>query len=69
MLEHGQHVCKALLWNYLKLKIKDYSIEFSIKQLRNKKHKAKELESFLDSLDKDLIEQKDDSIIQTRREN
>ena len=53
LLEYGQHVPKSLLWDYLKLKIKECSIAFSIKQAQNKKDKVKLLESLLDSLDKE----------------
>ena len=66
ILEYGQHVPKSLLWDYLKLKIKEYSIAFSIKQAQNKEDKVKLLESLLDNLDKELTEKKDESIIQKR---
>ena len=64
----GNMFPKSLLWDYLKLKIKEYSIAFSIKQAQNKKDKVKLLESLLDSLDKELTEKKDESIIQKREE-
>ena len=54
LLEYSQHVPKSLLWDYLKLKIKEYSIAFSMKQAQNKKDKVKLLESLLDSLDKEI---------------
>ena len=67
ILEYGQHVPKSLLWDYLKIKIKEYSIAFSIKLAQNKKDKVKSLESLLDSLDKELTEKKDESNFQKRQ--
>ena len=60
------NVPKSPLWDYLKLKLKEYSIEFSIKQAQNKKDNVKLLETLLNSLDKDVTEKKDESIIQKR---
>ena len=68
ILEYGQHVSKSFLWDYLKIKIKEYSIAFSIKLAQNKKDKVKSLESLLDSLDKELTEKKDESIFQKRQD-
>ena len=68
ILEYGQHVPKSLLWDYLKIKTKEYSIAFSINLVQNKKDKVKLLESLLDSLDKELTEKKDESIFQKRQD-
>ena len=35
--EYAQHVSKSLLWDYLKIKIKEYSIAYGIQQARFRK--------------------------------
>ena len=64
--QYGQHVSNSLLWDYLKLKIKEFSISFGIKQAQHNKDKCRELESQLDYLDEKLSKCKEESVRQER---
>ena len=66
--EYGQHVSKSLLWDYLKIKIKEYSIAYGIEQARSYKDNCKKLESELNDLDKVLTKHKDIATNQKRKE-
>ena len=66
--EYGQHVSKSLLWDYLKIKIKEYSIAYGIEQARSYKDNCKKLESELNDLDKVLTKHKDIATHQKRKE-
>ena len=68
ILEYGQDVPKSVMWDYFKIKVKEFSIAFGIQQAQCRKDKCKELESLLDSLDKQLAVHSDTSLHQKRKE-
>ena len=68
ILEYGQDVPKSLMWDYFKIRVKEFSIAFGIQQAQCGKDKCKELESLLDSLDKQLAVHSDTSLHQKRKE-
>ncbi len=65
--EYGQHVCNTILWEYFKLRVKQFSIEYGIAQAQLFKDKCKDLESKLDQLDKKLTDTLDDSVLNERK--
>jgi hypothetical protein len=60
-------VSKSLLWEYLKLRIKQYSISYCIERSKGRKTKVKELEENIDKLDKLIGENVDENYIQQRK--
>ena len=68
-MEYGQDVPKSLMWDYFKIKVKEFSIAFGIKQAQCRKDKCKELESLLNSLDKQLAVHSDTSLHQKKKRN
>ena len=52
--EYEHHVSKGVLWEYFKLRVKQYSIAFSIDQARKFQDECKKIESELDQIDKQL---------------
>ena len=52
--EYEQHVSKCILWEYFKLKVKEFSISFSINQAKKSQDECKMLELELDRIDKQL---------------
>ena len=52
--EYKQHVSKCILWEYFKLKVKEFSISFSINQAKKSQDECKMLELELDRIDKQL---------------
>ena len=67
ILEYGQDGPKSLIWDYFKIEVKEFSIAFGIQQAQCRKDKCKELESLLDSLDKQLAVHSDTSLHQKRK--
>ena len=65
--EYGQDVPKSLLWDYMKVKIKEFSIAFGIQKAQNYRDKCQTLESLLDSLDQKLTKGKDDNVLTERK--
>ena len=57
--EYGQCVPKALLLDYFKLKIKEFSIALGIQKAQNYRDECKSLELLLDNLDKKLTPKKE----------
>ena len=66
MNEYGLHVTKGVLWDYVKIKIKQYSISYCINKARLKQDRIKIIETNLDSLDDKLCNKKD-SVIEEQR--
>ncbi len=52
--EYGEHADKVLLWDYFKMRVKQYSIYFGVKLARENRDNCKSLESELDEIDKKL---------------
>ena len=52
--EYENHVSKGVLWEYFKLRVKQYSVAFSIDQAKKFQDQSKNLESELDKIDKQL---------------
>ena len=61
--QYGKHVSNSLQWDYLKVKIKEFSIFFGIKKAQHNKDKCRELESQLDYLDEKLYKCKEESTV------
>ncbi len=66
--EYGQHVCNSILWEYFKLRVKQFSIVYGIAQAQMFKDKCKILESKLDQLDMKLMNTPDRSLLEERKE-
>ena len=58
--EYEPYVSKAVLWDYFKLRVKQFSIDFGILQARKFKDECKNLESKLDQIDKQIAENNSD---------
>ena len=50
--EYGEHVPKSVLWEYLKIKIKELTISYCIARLKIKKQLIKDLEDKIDAVDR-----------------
>ena len=59
MNEYSESISKSKLWEFIKVKIKQFSIAYCINRARVKKDYVKDLEIKLDNLDKELSKQKD----------
>ena len=59
VLDYGHHVTKGNLWEYLKLRIKQYTITYCIAKAKNKKDQIKDLETKLNDLDESLALKRD----------
>ena len=58
--EYEPYVSKAVLWDYFKLRVKQFSIDFGILQTKKFKGECKNLESKLDQIDKQIAENNSD---------
>ena len=65
--EYEQHVSKCILWEYFKLKVKEFSISFSINQAKKSQDECKMLELELDRIDKQLAVTSCDALSAERR--
>jgi len=67
--EYNDHVSKSILWDYLKLKFKQYSIWYSINQAKLFNDQCKKVESQLDDIDDKLANSidQDNNLIKRRR--
>jgi hypothetical protein len=50
--EYGDDVPKSVLWDYMKLRIKEYSVTYCIRKAQVRKDTCKELQTKLDDIDK-----------------
>ena len=50
--EYGEHVPKSVLWEYLKIKIKEFTISYCIARSHSKKQLIKDLEDKIDAIDR-----------------
>ena len=66
--EYGQCVPKALLLDYFKLKIKEFSIALGIQKAQNYRDECKSLES-LDNLDKKITPKKETIMYSKKKES
>ena len=64
--EYNRDVTRGLLWDYIKLRIKQYCVTYGIRKSRGKKDVYKELKDSLDQLDKQLAENYNIEVCQER---
>jgi exonuclease III len=60
--EYENHVTNALLWEYMKLQIKQYSITYCINKARSRKSRVIELEAMINEIDTYLASNKHDEV-------
>jgi len=70
MAKYNDFVPKAVLWDYFKLRVKQYSVQFGICLAQHNKNICKQLESSLDRVDRELIgcNSRNDVLIAKRKE-
>ena len=62
--QYNNTVSKALLWDYLKIKIKEFTTSYCISKARSRKHLTKDIEEKLDCIDKS--DKKDEKILERK---
>lgn len=65
--EYGEEVPKCVLWDYVKLKVKEYCIMYGITKAQRQKKVCADLEKKLDELDKKISENYNENIMQDRK--
>lgn len=66
--EYDGHICKQALWEFIKTRIKRYTIEYCTDRSKNKQNEIKSLEEEVDKLDLALAKRKDENILKKRKE-
>ena len=68
MEEYEQYVTKPILWDYFKLRVKQFSIAYGIKLANNFNDDCKNLELRLDQLDRQIAQSHNVKLNQERRQ-
>ena len=68
MEEYEQYVTKPILWDYFKLRVKQFSIAYGIKLACNFNDNCKNLDLKLDQLDRQIAQSHNANLNQERRQ-
>ena len=68
MEEYEQYVTKPILWDYFKLRVKQFSIAYGIKLANNFNDDCKNMELRLDQLDRQIAQSHNVKLNQERRQ-
>ena len=66
--EYSDFTDKASLWEFLKIRIKNYTIQFCVAKVRNTNDQAKTLEAQIDYIDSVLTNTEDNQLKKERQE-